>query len=93
MFLLRVIVSLFELNFLLLLAAAANISTSNKLLYEKLSTAFRTVKINISEKGFFQKECKNSHLKKGKTNRHLRIEIANKSRQDLRIGSRIQMKN
>jgi hypothetical protein len=55
MFLLRVVVSLFELNFLLLLAAAANINTSNKLLYEKLSTAFRTVKINISEKGFFQK--------------------------------------
>ena len=53
MFLLRVVVSLFELNFLLLLAAAANINTSNKLLYEKLSTAFRPVKINISEKGFF----------------------------------------
>ena len=58
MFLLRVVVSLLELNFLLLLAAAANISTSNKLLYEKLSTAFRPVKINISEKGFFQKESK-----------------------------------
>ena len=52
MFLLRVVVSLFEINFLLL-AAAANISTSNKLLYEKLP-----VKINISEKGFFQKESK-----------------------------------
>ena len=58
MFLLRVVVSLFELNFLLLLAAAANISTINKLWYEKLSTAYRPVKINISEKGLFQKECK-----------------------------------
>ena len=92
MFLLRVVVSLFELNFLLL-AAAANISTSNKLLYEKLSTAFRPVKINISEKGFFQKECKELTFKERKTKQQLPIEIANKSRQDLRIGSRIQMKN
>jgi hypothetical protein len=66
MFLLRVVVSLFELNFLLLLAAAANINTSNKLLYEKLSTAFRPVKINISEKGFFQKESKELTLKERK---------------------------
>ena len=61
MFLLRVVVSLLELNFLLLLAAAANISTSNKLLYEKLP-----VKINISEKGFFQKECKELTFKERK---------------------------
>ena len=65
MFLLRVVVSLFEINFLLL-AAAANISTSNKLLYEKLSTAFRPVKINISEKGYFQKECKELTCKERK---------------------------
>ena len=60
MFLLRVVVSLFEINFLLL-AAAANISTSNKLLYEKLP-----VKINISEKGFFQKESKELTFKERK---------------------------
>ena len=65
MFLLRVIFSLFELNFLLLLAAA-NISTSNKLWYEKLSTAFHPVKINIGEKGYFQKECKELTFKERK---------------------------
>ena len=69
MFLLRVIVTLFHIIFfllLLLLLAVANISTSNKLWYDKLSTAYHPVKINIIEKGLFQKECKELTFKERK---------------------------